>query len=917
VLRVTSSSGDLQNAGADANTAHKEPLSGNQTQVNKAGEVEEAVDGPDGVKDSSLQRSSKDTVVHRLSIEALSELEAAPAGPELRPESFEIPVRACERPRGRGSGEVDSAGVSPIYAWQQSSDHAGSLDGPMSPSSCDYHENHSGKEIQDLELGSNSPISARTSPLALSVLVDIFHRCALQDGGALNAWSFRDALLSSSSVFFTSRPVTVAATKPVFQGGAILLGLYFLYWSYAGYCEVAFNGIIQPNPRGLKLSVLSLRDTNADPAHPNPFSFGTLRDGCPSEFTTISNGHIANIKSNSSLSVNGYSLFIEGWDPALDPVRWSVETTDERGNVLRLVGASMWRGQGSLSVFYSNMPYPVPEHDRNHGNEVMPLQILIDLRPAWPWVLTDVGIYLISGVGWISYACSGHSKRQRTAVRVLSGMFGANMVFEFAALSGWLALGNWKQAAISFIRALADGTMASTVGLREERVIIMLTSFSIFNILAMVAQEAYFYHGSSLVDSIMFSSGFLSLVFCFVVFSSYRIALGRARNLVLADRSKYDAAWSAALAEQNVLNDLCMKVKIISLTCPKGTLRHLNRLRVSSSLVAHARAGRTGLGGGSSSRYGDSARVADGNPAEVCGHGSSIFYWLTRGWKADVDISNCGSRGSVTRAGNKHRDSAGARLSSGELLLECGIPDQLDYGAPVHSLDQLYYQAIALNPILISKIQQWASLSSGFFLASHVSHRASETTRGHAGYMEHSPEGNNPAETRRWRMSQPNVLERTQPEYIQWVGARGGWTPTEEYEQLTKVKWSRVKSVRRSIEKATRSYKKDVSRLVDICRQSIYFERMEHLLQCLHVMSADSDVCIMRLKNRFDPDLDTASSAGFRNLAINLRIRTSQAMDLALEAHVCEVQLLLATMASIKNDNGHKRYIDFRNLRGE
>ncbi len=91
-----------------------------------------------------------------------------------------------------------------------------------------------------------------------------------------------------------------------------------------------------------------------------------------------------------------------------------------------------------------------------------------------------------------------------------------------------------------------------------------------------------------------------------------------------------------------------------------------------------------------------------------------------------------------------------------------------------------------------------------------------------------------------------------------------------------------------------------MSRLLDICRQSIYFRSVADLRKCLEAISSDTEVVLVKLKNRLDPDLSSDTSSGYRNLAINLRIVTDQAQALGAETHVCEVQLLLAKMAVLK-----------------
>ena len=84
------------------------------------------------------------------------------------------------------------------------------------------------------------------------------------------------------------------------------------------------------------------------------------------------------------------------------------------------------------------------------------------------------------------------------------------------------------------------------------------------------------------------------------------------------------------------------------------------------------------------------------------------------------------------------------------------------------------------------------------------------------------------------------------------------------------------------------------------------------MYECLVAISRDPDVVVVRMKNRFDPELDSAASAGYRNLAINLKLVTEETQSLGIELHVCEVQLLLLKMAIIKARHQHNRIIENR-----
>jgi hypothetical protein len=61
-----------------------------------------------------------------------------------------------------------------------------------------------------------------------------------------------------------------------------------------------------------------------------------------------------------------------------------------------------------------------------------------------------------------------------------------------------------------------------------------------------------------------------------------------------------------------------------------------------------------------------------------------------------------------------------------------------------------------------------------------------------------------------------------------------------------------------------RSYGGDVSRLTDVCRQSIIFDGPAGVAACLRAVAADPEAVVLRVKNRLDPAYDARSSAGYR-----------------------------------------------------
>ena len=91
----------------------------------------------------------------------------------------------------------------------------------------------------------------------------------------------------------------------------------------------------------------------------------------------------------------------------------------------------------------------------------------------------------------------------------------------------------------------------------------------------------------------------------------------------------------------------------------------------------------------------------------------------------------------------------------------------------------------------------------------------------------------------------------------------------------------------------------DVSLLVDVCRQGIVFDDLQNLTQCVLAVRDDPDVEVVRFKNRLDPTFNSAQSAGFRNVSINLRIRNQQTEAFGVETHVCELQLSLRKISEL------------------
>uniref|UniRef100_A0A7S0HRF9 Uncharacterized protein n=1 Tax=Hanusia phi TaxID=3032 RepID=A0A7S0HRF9_9CRYP len=126
----------------------------------------------------------------------------------------------------------------------------------------------------------------------------------------------------------------------------------------------------------------------------------------------------------------------------------------------------------------------------------------------------------------------------------------------------------------------------------------------------------------------------------------------------------------------------------------------------------------------------------------------------------------------------------------------------------------------------------------------------------------------------------------------------------------------RLKSPSRAIEKVIRCYGGDASFLLDICRESIIFRDMASLVKCLQAIHADRNVHICRIKNRHSKAYNAYETGGYRDVAVNLQLKTGDAELLGVEYHTFELLLIHKSYYAIKDKDGHDRYVRWRNMRG-
>ncbi|EKX43201.1 hypothetical protein GUITHDRAFT_110926 [Guillardia theta CCMP2712] len=193
------------------------------------------------------------------------------------------------------------------------------------------------------------------------------------------------------------------------------------------------------------------------------------------------------------------------------------------------------------------------------------------------------------------------------------------------------------------------------------------------------------------------------------------------------------------------------------------------------------------------------------------------------------------------------------------------------FGNAVLSLDRLFAQAASMQYILLAKVQRWAMLSRGYV----------------------SLAGNSEKDT-----------------FVLWEEA------CKYQDMLSSVKWADTKSETRAIEKAVRCYGGDVSRLRDICRQTLVFDDIASVCKCLDIIKNDVDTEIVRITDKMSGTDSFSDYFGRRDVTVNVRLRTKEAVLLGVQGHISEVRLTLMSMAALENTQSHMRYIKVRNLIG-
>jgi hypothetical protein len=185
-------------------------------------------------------------------------------------------------------------------------------------------------------------------------------------------------------------------------------------------------------------------------------------------------------------------------------------------------------------------------------------------------------------------------------------------------------------------------------------------------------------------------------------------------------------------------------------------------------------------------------------------------------------------------------------------MLEEDITKELLSDVPVMSLDQLYAQALVMQPFFRSKVQEIARHCNAYF---HVSPRAHD------------------------------LPQDTGSTISPWADIEG------DSAALARVRWDELKHVDLAMYNLALLHAGDVSKLTDIVRQLIVFQSLGDIHACLECIAQNDEIEIVNIKNGYDPLSDAAEIAGFRDVVVSLRIISKSTVFFCLTRFVCQLQL--------------------------
>jgi hypothetical protein len=191
------------------------------------------------------------------------------------------------------------------------------------------------------------------------------------------------------------------------------------------------------------------------------------------------------------------------------------------------------------------------------------LELLVDYRPQWPWVVASTFTNLNNGVSFLFFTVAGLAGRGELVRPAWIYIFAIAMLFDTAsAIYYILSPGNQRDAAASALVIPENALMAIGVFYRECHMLDILLVFGCLSLVArFLIDLAVFRAGlMQIVIGNIVSPGVAAIFFAVVLIALRRRDITLARRLIIPDYHRYESLWATVATDPQArqgLEDLC------------------------------------------------------------------------------------------------------------------------------------------------------------------------------------------------------------------------------------------------------------------------------------------------------------------------------------------------------------------------
>jgi hypothetical protein len=221
---------------------------------------------------------------------------------------------------------------------------------------------------------------------------------------------------------------------------------------------------------------------------------------------------------------------------------------------------------------------------------------------------------------------------------------------------------------------------------------------------------------------------------------------------------------------------------------------------------------------------------------------------------------------------------------------------QLTRSIVLDSIDQLYMQAVILEPLFLEKITKLAATANGFFLTK-ISNNAQSMSWSERTDLFFQSSAHTFTNSKKLVRQEESVFVQAK--------------------DFNFTEASHLKNVHRAIEKIVRSYKDRIAFACDVVRQAVVFDTIPDMTLMIGALHNDPEIKVIRVKNRMATSYDASRTCGYRNVLVNLCLQNDITRYFNINMHICELQLVLKEVVEVRTMNGHTCYVAFRNMRCE